>query len=173
MKNLFALIFLVGIAFSKEVRAQPDHLPMKSDQYRVVKWGLDEGLSQAEVYFMLKDVNGFLWIQTKYKLNRFDGNTFKTYLHDSKNSGNIAGDMIYGLVEDSLHNIWVGTDRGLSRYDIKADTFVNFSTATPFWSTPKEIYCLENAKIVAYDIHSFAKTIKAKLDTNDLVGFGL
>jgi ligand-binding sensor domain-containing protein len=31
-----------------------------------------------------------------------------------------------GLTEDSLHNIWIGTPAGLSRYDIKADTFTNF-----------------------------------------------
>jgi hypothetical protein len=32
------------------------------NNYRAVHWGLDECLSQYEVYFMLKDVNGFLWI---------------------------------------------------------------------------------------------------------------
>lgn len=49
------------------------------EKYRAVHWGLDEGLSQGETYHMIKDINGFLWIGTRYGLNRFDGNSFKVY----------------------------------------------------------------------------------------------
>jgi ligand-binding sensor domain-containing protein len=31
-----------------------------------------------------------------------------------------------GLVEDSLHNIWIGTNTGLSRYNIRTEDFTNF-----------------------------------------------
>jgi hypothetical protein len=42
-------------------------------------------------------------------LNRFDGNSFKVYLHDPKKNNTIPDNAIQGLVEDSLHNIWFGT----------------------------------------------------------------
>jgi ligand-binding sensor domain-containing protein len=79
---------------------------------------------------MLKDVNGFLWIGTAGGLSRFDGSRFKNYYHDPQKPGTIdAGKTDHGLVEDSLHNIWIGADNGLYRYDIKANTFAHFLKA--------------------------------------------
>src|SRR5688572_174160 len=82
------------------------------EKYRSVHWGLDEGLSQGEVYSMIKDINGFLWIATPFGLNRFDGSSFKKYFADkTKKNKTIIGNDIMGLKEDSLHNIWIGTDK--------------------------------------------------------------
>ena len=131
--------------------------------YRAINWGLGEGLSQAEVYHMLKDVNGFLWIATGYGLNRFDGNSFKIY-YAGKGKHNISGNGISGLIEDSLHNIWIGTNKGLSRYDITADTFINFSStlagnsSVPFWATRNEVFYWDNpGQFTAINIKSFTK----------------
>jgi hypothetical protein len=119
----------------------------------------------------------FLWISTGYGLNRFDGSRFKNYFAGSHNNATISdggrsdlgvqafGNYIGTLKEDSLHNIWIGTDVGLQRYDIKADTFTNFlpfvdSTdpgAFPFQATKDEMYCIDVYRIVAYNIHSFTK----------------
>ena len=169
-KNILLVVnFLIAaISFSM---AQQIKSEQPVNKYRAIYWGLDQGLSQANVSAMLKDINGFLWLQTEFGLNRFDGNTFKIYLHDSKKSGTIAGDHIYGLVEDSLHNIWIGTDKGLSRYDIKADSFANFSSIViPFWATHDEIFCTEGKSVVTYNIHSFKKQVKAKLNPTDVIG---
>ena len=87
---------------------------------------------------------------------------------------------VYGLVEDSLHNIWIGTDKGLSRYDIKADTLTNFFPGTssssassyiiPFSATHDEIYCQEtDSFIVRYNVHSFKKEILIRLLPEDML----
>jgi signal transduction histidine kinase/ligand-binding sensor domain-containing protein len=136
------------------------------EKYRAVHWGLDEGLSQGETYHMIKDVNGFLWIGTRYGLNRFDGNTFKVYLPQRNNNKSIIDDhVIGGLVEDSLHNIWIGADHGLSRYNIKTDDFTNFfPSASPFWATKTDVLCVEgDSLIVSYNIYTAAKKILANL----------
>ena len=146
------------------------------EKYRAVHWGLDEGLSQGETYHMIKDINGFLWIGTRYGLNRFDGNSFKVYTHDRNNDKSlIANDLIGGLVEDSLHNIWIGSDVGLSRYNIRTEDFTNiFSGATlknnrteisPFWATKNEVLCIDEKEsvITAYNIYSSAKRVLATL----------
>ena len=150
------------------------------EKYRAVNWGLKEGLSQSEVYHMLKDVNGFLWIGTAGDLSRFDGSRFKNYYHEHSKSGTIdAGKTAGGLVEDSLHNIWIGTDNGLYRYDIKADTFAHFlpsrglaSTSAemyPLWATKDKLFCMESDSIiVTYDIHSFAKKTVASYTSRDI-----
>ena len=80
------------------------------------------------------------------------------------------GNSIHGLIEDSLHNIWIGTGKGLSCYDIKADTFRNFLSLIPgqpiipFWATKNEIFCWDFAEsqLTSYNIHSFKKQTLVK-----------
>src|SRR5437762_1704999 len=120
---LSTLVFASCFSLAQEIKNEKATVT-----YRAVHWGLDEGLSQGETYHMIKDVNGFLWIGTRYGLNRFDGNTFKVYTHQRNNSKSlIDNDVIDGLIEDSLHNIWIGSIRGLSRFNIKTEDFTNFS----------------------------------------------
>ena len=118
---------------------------------------------------MFKDATGFLWIGTTGGgLCRFDGTNFKRYHHDQENKGTINSDAIYSFKEDSLHYIWMGTSAGISRYDIKADTFTNFSpfidsavpglTFAPFWATKDEMYCMEpGGAITAINIYTLKR----------------
>ena len=117
----------------------------------------------------------FIW------LNRFDGGSFKKYVADKtiKNK-TIIGNWIRGLIEDSLHNIWIGTDNGLSCYDIKADSFRNISSnlpgndIVPFWATKDEVFCWDfpEHQLAAYNIHSTAKRTLTKYPA-DTVGVGV
>ncbi len=147
------------------------------ENYRAVLWSSTDGLSLGKKNAMLKDVNGFLWIISPMGLNRFDGSNFKIYYTDKNTPGTIDGFYSFSLVEDSLHNIWIGTNKGLSRYDIKNDTIKNFSTPVlsvtsvasiiPFWATRDELYCIEAGyRVTVYNIHSFKKKILATLDKN-------
>ena len=105
------------------------------------------------MHAMIKDSKGFLWIGSSSpggELCRFDGAIFKKYIPDPQKSGTINSDYIQSFEEDSLHNIWIGTGKGISRYDSKADTFTNFlplidtgsssKTIVPFWATKDEVY---------------------------------
>jgi len=150
------------------------------ERYRAVHWGIEDGLAQGEVYRMIKDVNGFLWAGTGGGLSRFDGSRFKNYYHDPKKTGTInAAAVGGGMVEDSLHNIWIGTNNGLVRYDIQADTFAHFFPAIgrpfdrwafAFWATSKEVYCFEYDSVIAsYDIHTFARKRLAGFTPSDSV----
>ena len=154
----------------------------KPEQYRAINWGLDAGLSHDWVSSMIKDANGFLWIATGFGLNRFDGDKFKKYFADkAKKNKTISGHNINGLIEDSLHNIWIGTNKGLSCYDTRADTFRNISSDNPlqsnipFWATKDEVFCWDfpGPQLVAFNIHSFEKRILARIATTDTVGFGV
>ena len=171
MQNLI-LFFLSSVFFVQSTFAQ--------EKYRAVRWGMNEGLSIDANNVMLKDVNGFLWIGSVHGLDRFDGSNFKNYSPNKNKPGSIIGVSITSLIEDSLHNIWIGTEKGLSRYDIKTDTFKNFLPAAhtvnrdiaPFWATRDEVYCMETAStITAYNIHSFTKKVLASLDS-EYAGYG-
>ena len=62
---LFILCFITLFSIAQQIKNR-DALY----KYRAVHWGLENGLSQACVYHMLKDVNGFLWIGTQGGLSR-------------------------------------------------------------------------------------------------------
>ena len=147
--------------FSQKIKKE-----IKPDQYRAIHLTVKNGLTDDIVNIMIKDVKGFMWIASaRGDLCRFDGSVIKTYIPNRQKSNEIHFNEIRGFVEDSLNNIWIGTKSGLSRYDIKADSFSNFTTVIdsvnsnssiiPFWSTNNEVYCVEaGLRIAAYNIHS-------------------
>ncbi len=156
---------------------------LSQNNYRSVHWDVEHGLSNGIVSCMIKDVNGFLWMGTSYGLNRFDGSTFKNYFAEEKSKHTIPDNNILKLIEDSLHNIWIGSPKGLSRYNIRADTFTTFLSAStdnfnkaiiPFSATNEEVYCIEgNSAITAFNIHSLAKRNVMKLIPTDYVQDGV
>ena len=101
------------------------------DKYRVVKWDTDDGLAKIRWHTsILKDVYGFVWFGSSHgELSRFDGNSFRQYYPDKNKPGSIASINCTSIVEDSLHNLWIGTVEGLSRYNIRTDTFTNFASS--------------------------------------------
>ena len=141
-----------------------------SEKYRVVQWGADDGLSSDWKKYMLKDAKGFLWVSSISGVSRFDGKTFKNYF---------IGFAAYPLVEDSLHNIWIGTNDGIWRYDIKADTFSNFksypdsnqgsSHCYPLQATKNEVYVVHiwSRTIYVFNIHTLEKKVLIKLDPEE------
>ena len=157
----------------------------KPDQYRAIQWRIADGLPADIVNISIKDVKGFLWIGSETGgLCRFDGATFRHYIPDEHKQGFIRSAYINAFTEDSLHNIWIGTFKGLSRFDMKADTFTNFPVMSdpsspeksiiPFWATKKEVFCFEPGLwITAYDIHSLKRDTLVDLSSDDHVFFGI
>jgi len=86
-KILLFIIFCFQINF---LFAQPLENISPGEQYRAVHWNIEDGLSAAGSFCMLKDVKGFLWISTGYGLNRFDGSRFKNYFAGSRNNATIS-----------------------------------------------------------------------------------
>ena len=181
-KITIALLILVACLTAGQSFSQLQKIKTKPGQYRAVNWGLDEGLSSTWVTAMIKDVNGFLWIGTGFGLNRFDGSRFKKYFADkTKKNKTVPGNGINGLIEDSLHNIWIGTVKGLSCYDTKSDSLRNIysdlprNEMVPFWATKDEVFFWDypENQLAAYNIYSFAKRTLVKIKTTDTVGFNI
>src|SRR6187549_695133 len=151
------------------------------DSYRAIHWTARDDLSAYSRHAMIKDSKGFMWIGSSSdqgELCRFDGATFKKYIPDPQKSGTINSEFIQSFEEDSLHNIWIGTGKGISRYDSKADTFTNFlplidtgsssKTIVPFWATDDEVFCMEpEALITTFNIHTLARKKLLQLSKKD------
>ena len=167
-EKIFTLPTYIGFVFSFWVSIFPLSV-FAQDNYSAKHWGNEEKLSQENITGIIKDQKSFLWVSAVAGLYRFDGYNFKTFPNGRSNKSPI--DVFgRGLVEDSLHNIWIGCASGLSRYDLRADTFSNFlskpvsdsdnTMISPFWATKDEVFCFEKLNsITAYDIHTYKKRI--------------
>ncbi|MCM1109890.1 MAG: response regulator [Clostridium sp.] len=84
-----------------------------------------DGLSQSSVTAIFRDSRGFLWIGTRYGLNRYDNRSLQTfYAKDGLWSD--KSNMINNIFEDAEGRIWILGLGATSIYDPKTDSFSEF-----------------------------------------------
>jgi signal transduction histidine kinase/ligand-binding sensor domain-containing protein len=94
------------------------------DQLLFKHLSVDEGLSQSTVNAIVSDKLGFVWIATEDGLNRYDGNEFRIFRHDARDSTSISHSVVYALAEDTVTgNLWIGTSGGLNYYHHATERF--------------------------------------------------
>jgi ligand-binding sensor domain-containing protein/signal transduction histidine kinase/CheY-like chemotaxis protein/AraC-like DNA-binding protein len=67
----------------------------------------EQGLSNNAVTFIYQDKFGFMWIATRYGLNRYDGYEIQVYSKESKGRFYIPLDNIYNICEDALGRLLI------------------------------------------------------------------
>ena len=110
-----------------------------------------DSLSHNEVAVIYEDKAGTLWIGTTQGLNRLDPSTetssaetssaetsevlktsevfpFKRYLHDPQDPESLSHSSICSIYEDKSGTLWIGTVRGLNRFDRNRETFTRHLT---------------------------------------------
>ena len=92
-------------------------------------FSVNEGLSHGTVLSCCQDSLGHMWFATNDGLNRYDGYEFHVYRNNEDDTTSIASNIIRKVYCSCNGQIWVGTESGLSRYDIETDCFRNFSTS--------------------------------------------
>ena len=151
---------LMGIPVLAEVpQAHVNPTPIKlpiyySSDIRFTLISTEDGLSQIRVSNLVQDNLGFMWFGTEYGLNRFDGYTFKVFVHEPNNPNSLSGVNIDFLFKDRDGELWIDTEQSLDRFDPKTETFTHYPV--PFvkhisqdhsgmlWlSTAKGLYCLD------------------------------
>ncbi len=90
---------------------------MPGQRYSFKEYGQDAGLTNLDVYCLMQDSTGFLWVGTDNGLFRYDGRQFRAY---TKVQG-LPSVQIEALHQTADGEIWVGTSQGLAR--LKGDTF--------------------------------------------------
>lgn len=102
-----------------------------SQQYNFHNYSVKDGVAQSQVYSLLQDSRGYLWMGTRGGgLSRYDGINFKTF---SVNDG-LINNYIFCIKEDQEHNIWIGTNNGLSKYNgISFTNFLPFKDSVQVW----------------------------------------
>lgn len=81
-------------------------------------------LSDNNISAITQDKYGFMWFATKTGLCRFDGKSYKNYIHNPSDSTSLSLNWITDIIQDDEGNLWLATfGGGLNFYDRKADRF--------------------------------------------------
>ena len=82
------------------------------------------GLSQNNVFTIVQDKLGFIWMGTEDGLNRYDGYNFKVYKKDPNDTSSITGNTVYKCYVDRRGTLWLGTNLGgLNKFDASTESF--------------------------------------------------
>ena len=86
-----------------------------------------DGLSTNAVRCTYEDQNGIIWIATGKGLNRYDGTGIKEYKHNANDSTTICNDALINIVADKENQLWLGTFKGLARFNPVTGKAINFA----------------------------------------------
>lgn len=83
-------------------------------------------LTNSLVTQLCQDKYGYVWIASDFGLNRFDGYHFVNYYHSSRDSLSIPYNLVRSLLSTKNGDMFIGTGKGLARYDYTTDKFHRF-----------------------------------------------
>jgi streptogramin lyase len=85
-----------------------------AQQFNFKNYSVGEGLAQSQVYALVEDSRGYIWMGTRGGgLSRFNGTGFRNF---TTREG-LVNNYILCILEDESRNLWIGTNNGMSRYD--------------------------------------------------------
>lgn len=83
-------------------------------QYKIDLWQTEQGLPLNTVQAIYQTRAGYLWVGTASGLARFDGIRFATF--ESSAVPELGTRPIFGFMEDTDSNLWIGHSRGAALY---------------------------------------------------------
>lgn len=98
----------------------------EAQRFRFTRLGPDDGLSQASVYALAQDPEGFLWVGTQNGLNRYDGRSFRFQWQTGGHPSPVSFGFIRALFVDKEGRLWVGVDsHGVYVFERTREEFVS------------------------------------------------
>lgn len=95
-----------------------------SAEISFTNFGIEDGLVMNTTLSSCQDSNGYLWFGTETGLCRYDGISFKTFIHDRMDPLSLSDDYVYALCPDEKGGVWIGTlNGGLNYYDAQSGKF--------------------------------------------------
>lgn len=110
-----AFVAISILLFPSECRAD---IPDFTTKVLTVK----DGLTQNGITDIFRDSRGFLWVGTRYGLNRYDTHTVNKYFADNTRNS-ISGNGIYRILEDRNGYVWIFSTSNIDVYDPATSTF--------------------------------------------------
>ncbi len=146
------LCFILSLLIISETSAQ-NYLA------NVQFYGIEDGLSHREVFAIHQDRKGFIWVGTKYGLNRFDGHSFKVY---TKENDGLASNTVHYILEDDAEKLWL-FDMDNWWYRTSTKHISIFDQKTNTISTFEAYFKNENLPFLSQDISYFLAAADGKI----------
>ncbi len=101
---------------------------IQSGAQKIVKLGIEDGLSNENIISFAQDRDGFIWICTKDGLNRFDSNTFQVFKSSETEPNSICSNVLnYVYADPGDDVIWIATEKnGVDAYNYKSRVFTHY-----------------------------------------------
>ena len=116
VKYISFLLFVAALFCTVQLNAQ---FRCKFEYYST-----GAGLSHDAVTCIMKDSEGFVWVGTWNGINRFDGQTFKSFKSTPGDRSELSSDRITQIVEDHAKNLWLKAyDNQVYRFDKRTEKF--------------------------------------------------
>lgn len=135
-------------------------------------YSVDEGLAASQVWNVLQDRRGYLWVATTWGLCRYDGVSFATIsIPEGLPSPNVRL-----TLEDEKGILWIGTNGGIASYDgqrIRSYAELGGAVAGTIWSAAIDRYGVlwfgSDRGLVSYDGKDFRTFLRADGLADDYV----
>lgn len=142
---LFSFIFFLNEAAAQQSR------------FYFRKLTVAGGLNDGGVLALAQDNRGFMWFSTRVGLNRFDGNSVKSYSYMAGDSTSIPPSICRSMSADSSGGFLVGLEDGLLSYNEKTDRFTSVKALEGIWTfqivpvRKNAVYVSTRSGLVKYD----------------------
>jgi len=83
-------------------------LALRAQEPVLYHYGVEDGLPSSEVYDIIQDRRGYIWIATDRGLSRFDGYTFRNFTSQD----GLPDNTVFNLHEDAHGRIWCLSSNG-------------------------------------------------------------
>lgn len=87
----------------------------------------DKNDNLSAVRATVKDKHGFMWFGGENGLGRYDSQDLIIYQTDADNPKSLSANFIWSLAIDHDGVLWIGTGRGLNRYNILTNDFDRYA----------------------------------------------
>lgn len=121
MKSKYAISRLLGIISILSC------LPYMTHAYSLRQFSNKDGLSNSAILSLYQDNRGVIWIGSCDGLHTYDGNSIQIYSPSSSPKTLLSGNLINNVTETGKNILWVQTNYGLDRLDIKEQTSRSFA----------------------------------------------
>lgn len=128
LRSAFLLTLILSLCFG----AGLSQAPVRKQTIDPAYISVADGLASPTVNAVLQDSFGLLWIGTANGLQKYDGYQFETFKQVSGKPNSLQNNFVWSLFEDDNHDIWIGNNRGISRYIRKTNEFKNYDFARLF-----------------------------------------
>lgn len=145
------LLYTVLLFCPQFIHAQTSEIKYPAIKFR--NFSMEQGLSMSSILQITQTQDGYLWIATPDKLNRYDGYEFKSIPHEYGKDNSPSDNYITALVPLPDGSLLIGTHSGyIDRYYNKYNKFNHYKV----WTQQSDAYeirgfCLvDSQSVIAY-----------------------